>query len=102
MGSVKYLYNGKEQQQDLGLDSYDYGARMYNAQIGRWFQPDPLSEKYFGVTPYNYTLNNPISLFDPDGRDAIITFEYEKDEDGNDTKKNQKNYYYFNDLCTGW
>jgi len=77
----KHLYNGKEQQQDLGLDSYDYGARMYNAQIGRWFQQDPVSEKYFGVTPYNYTLNNPISLFDLDGRDAII--EFDRDENNN-------------------
>ncbi|WP_300600702.1 RHS repeat-associated core domain-containing protein [Niabella sp.] len=74
----KELYNGKELQNDLELDSYDYGARMYNAQIGRWFQPDPSSENYLGTTPYNYTLNNPISLFDLDGKDAIITIMTDK------------------------
>lgn len=79
----KLKYNGKEEQRvelsdGTGLDLLDYGARMYDGQIGRLHVQDPLFEKYFGVTPYNYCLNNPISLFDFDGRDAIITIDFEK------------------------
>jgi RHS repeat-associated protein len=60
-----YLYNKKELQPGLGLD--DYGARFYDPVIGRWTTPDPLSEKLPGWSPYNYVLNNPMKLFDPDG-----------------------------------
>ncbi len=62
-----YLYNGKELQEDFGLDWYDYGARFYDAQLGRWHVPDPLAEFKFNTTPYRYGSNNPISYIDPYG-----------------------------------
>ena len=62
-----YKYNGKELDRKDGLDWYDYGARYYDVALGRWHVVDPMSEKYYGVSPYLYCVNNPILLVDPNG-----------------------------------
>jgi RHS repeat-associated protein len=66
------LYNGKEFQSDLNLDWYDYGARMYDAQLGRFFIQDRFAEKYASFTPYQYALNNPVLFIDING-DSVNT-----------------------------
>ena len=75
-GVQPYKYNGKELDRMHGLDWYDYGARHYDAALGRWTTMDPLAEKYYDISPYAYCGNNPINYFDPDGRD------WYKDKDG--------------------
>ncbi|MEN8122080.1 MAG: RHS repeat-associated core domain-containing protein [Bacteroidota bacterium] len=60
----KYLYNGKELQDDLGLDWYDYGARFYDPALGRFLKVDPIAEDFPHVTPYNYAENEPVAHID--------------------------------------
>lgn len=70
--NARFQYNGKEKQEDFGLGWLDYGARMYNAQLGRWNGVDIMSDSYSNISTYTYALNNPIMYIDIDGNEIGI------------------------------
>ena len=59
-----FTYNGKELEDEFGLNWYHYGVRFYDPAVGRWWSVDPAEEFH---SPYTYVGNNPIMLIDPDG-----------------------------------
>ena len=65
----RYKFNGKEEQTLGSLDLLDYGARMYNTKTARWLVQDPLAEKYYSFSSYNYCNNEPINRIDLFGKD---------------------------------
>jgi RHS repeat-associated protein len=68
----RYKFTGKERDSETGYDYFGarygvYPAESGNSWLGRWLQVDPLAGKFPGLSPYNYTLNNPVKNIDPNG-----------------------------------
>ena len=81
-GNVQpYQYNGKELDTKKGLNWYDYGARHYDAVLGRFITVDALYDKHFKVSPYVYCGNEPVGRIDPDGNDWRVQTHYNRETD---------------------
>ena len=103
-----YKFSGKESLTRVGLDLYDFGARMYSPSNTRWMSMDPLAEKYYHVSPYVYCASNPLNIVDPDGMqwylcthyNGITTYKYYEGEMPEEEKSKYRNvedkgYYFF-------
>jgi RHS repeat-associated protein len=80
-----YKYNGKEEQNELGLGWLDYGQRMYQPELGRFFTQDRFAGKYANYSPYSYGLNNPALYVDINGDSVWTTNKVVQDKSGNTT-----------------
>ncbi len=64
--NTPYKFSGKELDDETGY-SY-FGARYYDPNISIWLSVDPMADSFPSYSPFNYTLNNPLKLIDPDGQ----------------------------------
>lgn len=80
----RYGFNGMEKDDEMKGEgnSYDFGARIYDPRVGRWWSIDPKVKKYPDISPFNFALDNPIFFLDPDGGEVIW----------HDDFKNHKNF----------
>jgi RHS repeat-associated protein len=69
--NTRYLFSGKEEQTTGDINYMDFGSRMYDDVLGRWFTHDPQSYKRPWDSPYAYCGGNPINRVDPDGKSFL-------------------------------
>ncbi|WP_044172114.1 RHS repeat domain-containing protein [Flectobacillus major] len=67
-----FKFTGKEFESQTGFN--DFGWRRQDPILGRMWSPDPMAEKYFDLSTYNFVANNPVKLIDPDGREIWINY----------------------------
>jgi RHS repeat-associated protein len=76
--TITYLFafNGKEQDNETygAGNAYDFGARIYDARLGRWMSVDPLASEYPSLSDYSFVGNMPIIAIDPDGEKIVIVY----------------------------
>jgi RHS repeat-associated protein len=81
INSYRYGFNGKENDNEVKGEGneLDFGDRIYDPRIGRWYSIDPLQAKFAALSPYNYCYNNPVNVFDPNGKLGIhVTARYDE------------------------
>lgn len=76
-----YKLTTKELESNFDLNMYDFGARMQDMQLGRWWQVDPLAEEDYSVSPYAFCGNNPVLYNDPDGRKITVATKKEGEKE---------------------
>lgn len=78
MGVQPYKFGGKGYEKAAGLNIYDFSARCYEPDLGRFMTVDPMCEKTYSLSPYSYCTNNPINLIDPTG----MSYDWFQSESG--------------------
>ena len=88
--TYRFGFNGQETDPEIkgSGNSLDFGARIYDPRIGRWFSVDPYKSLYVPISPYSFALNSPIKLLDADGNIIVddkgnpVTVTVTKNDDG--------------------
>ena len=97
--ALPFRYNGKEFEKMNGLNWYDYGARFYDPQIGRFHTQDRFAEKYVNFSPYQYAANNPLRFIDVNGDSISASQSFIKNEKTSEAMKailgSKAGYAYF-------
>ncbi len=77
----RYGFNGQEKDDNIkgGGNSYDFGARMLDVRLGRWFVIDPKWKLFSNISPYTFALNNSIYFIDSDGKVIEVANEKSKE-----------------------
>ncbi len=70
---MQFKYNIKERNIEINYSCF--GARYYDSDLSNWLSVDPMAGKYPSLSPYAYVANNPVMLFDPDGREIRIYYK---------------------------
>jgi RHS repeat-associated protein len=87
----RYKFGSKELMKDFNLEQQDFGARLYNPQIGRFIRVDPMADHRINYTPYNYVRNNPMRLIDPNGMLDANPNDYVFNQNGNFVRIDKNN-----------